>query len=166
MRNALYVLAFAALLLFGVHRIRLALETDEEAVRRTLQLMARGFNETTLRHVLRGIDRGYEDEDTGHDRDDVRQALQHMFWTEKHPETRGFPYRLEIPEDELAVEWSESRPERADVDLHAIFTKRGPGGVEELWWDAHLEGEMRKHEGSWRLVATRGVNHADRPGAR
>ncbi|MCP3918787.1 MAG: hypothetical protein GY711_24840 [bacterium] len=161
MRNALYIAAFTLLLLFGIQRIRLALESDEEAIARRLQVMARGFNETTMRHALGGFDRRYQDEATGHDKRVVRQALTQLFFNEKDETTKAFRFRLEIPEDEVEVNLRDDDPAMADVRLRAIFHERD-AGVEKLWWDARVSGSMRKDEGTWRLYRTQEVNHEDR----
>jgi hypothetical protein len=161
MRNVLIALACALIVLFGVQRVLRAFESDEDAIRRQFQTMAQGFNTTTMRHALGGFHDDFRDESSDYDKQFVRGVLAHMFMTEKDELTRAFPYRVEIPESDLTVEIDTEDPTRAQIQVHAVF-QRSVRGAQELYWDAHLKGEMRKSEGVWRLYHTREVNHAER----
>ena len=165
MRNVFLVLACIAILLVAAQRVLRAFEGEEESIQRRFQTMAAGFNSTTMRHALGGFDPDFRDEGTRYDKQIVRRVLASMFFTEKDELTRSFPYRVEIPAEELQVELDESDPNLARVQVHAVFhhTVRGE---EELYWDLRFHGEMRKSEGRWRLWRTREVNHADRRDSR
>ena len=165
MRRVLSILACIAILLLAAQRVLRAFESEEDSIQRRFQTMAAGFNSTTMRHALGGFDPDFRDESSGYDKQVVRRALANMFFTEKDELTRAFPYRVEIPAEELQVEFDERDPDLARVQVHAVFHKT-VRGKEELYWDLRFDGEMRKSEGRWRLWRAREVNHADRRDSR
>ena len=78
-----------------------ALASDEERIRARLESMVDGFNANTVRHVVRDFDRGYRDEGTGADRDELVSALQGLFFRDLT--SGGENYRVEIPPAELDI---------------------------------------------------------------
>lgn len=161
---------FVAVLVIGLMglawtRARHALASPEDLIRWRLQGMVEGFHSKTLRHVMAGFHGDYRDLGTGHGREHVADALRYLFFQERDSMTQGFAYRLEVPEDELAIQLDPEDEQRADVTLRAIFF-RTQRGVEEPWWDMRASLVFVRDKGEWRIVSSKDVNHRDRKGRR
>ena len=142
-------------------RARHALAGPEDLIRWRLQGMVEGFHSNTLRHVMAGFHEDYRDSATGHGREHAADALRYLFFEERDSLTKGFAYRLEVPEDELAIQLDPKDEQRAEVTLRAIFY-RTQRGVEEVWWDMRASLLFVLDDGKWRIVSSKDVNHGDR----
>ena len=135
-----------------------ALASDEERIRARLESMVDGFNANTVRHVVRHFDRGYRDEGTGADRDELVSALQGLFFRDLT--SGGENYRVEIPPAELDIAVAEGG-RSARVSLRALFF-RERAGQSELWWDAFAVLEWAKDGSDWEITSSSDVNHRER----
>lgn len=152
MKRIFLVLA-GALLLFLVGRaIVRALVSDETKIRWTVEDMRDGFDKTRMDPILVAFAEDFRDDTSGADRADVRQALAYLFFSAKDPETKGFPYRVEIEITKLAIE--DSDPPAADCDLDARFLDLR-AGAEEPAWEIAIHSRWTRGEYGWRIKSTR-----------
>ena len=154
MKRILLVLA-ATLGLFLVGRaIVRALASDETKIRGLVQDMVDGFNRTRMDPILVAFAEGFHDETSGADRPSVREALGYLFLTAKDPETKGFPYRVEVEIEKLAVDRSAPDSKAADCDLRArFFDVRGHEST--LAWEIAIASHWTHGEYGWRIASTR-----------
>jgi len=151
-KRILLVLAGALLLLLVGRAIVRALVSDETKIRWAIEDMREGFDETRMDPILVAFDERFHDETSGADRADVRQALAYLFFSAKDPETKGFPYRVEIDVTKLAID--DSDPPAAECDLDARFLDFR-GGEEKPAWEIAIHSRWTRGEYGWRIASTR-----------
>ena len=134
-----------------------SLMSHEDRIRSRLEEMVEGFQGGVVRRVLSNFHEEYRDEGTGYDRDDVREALQGLFFNFGADRAR---YTLEIPEAELVIAVAESEDE-ARVTLRAVF-HRERRGERKPWWDARAVLHWTRDDGRWEILRTSEVNHRER----
>ncbi len=139
----------AALARYLVH----ALAADETRILWAIQDAAEGFGEARMDPVLDVLSRDFVDETSGFRREDLRGALASVFFTEKDPKSKGFPYRCEISADSVTIAIEKGEPDRALVTLAAqIVDTRGDDRREA--WTVQIGGRMEEREDGWCFVAT------------
>lgn len=158
LRRITLSVAVLAVAWFGVHRIRLALASDVQLLRWRLEEMQEAFNEGNMRGVSSGFSESFRDESSGARKDDVHGALVSLYMQEKHPETRGFNLRVELPEELLSIQLEEGA-DTATVDCTARVSYVDSG---KLWWDVEARVDFRKEGKRWRVVGSSQVNHNER----
>lgn len=161
LKKILVAVLVLGLLSFAWSRARRALRSPEEAVRARLEEMRDGFNSTTLRHVMSAFHGDYRDRSSGSTRREVADSLRYMFFQERDTLTKGFPYRMSIPSEELVVTVSETDPPQVEVTLRAVI-EHSTRGEWELWWDARATLDFVKTDEGWKILESRRVNHAER----
>jgi hypothetical protein len=149
------LLALAAgLLLFLVGRALVrALASDETKIRWLIEDMAEGFDATRMDSVLVAFAEDFRDKTSGADRRNVREALAYLFLSAKDPETKAFPYRVEVDVAKLAIDESPSEAPVADVELLARFLDRR-GGEESVAWEIAIVSHWVRGEYGWRIART------------
>lgn len=131
-----------------------ALASEETHVRWLLEDMIAGFNATRLDPCMRPLAREFVDEPSGADRELVKQALIHLFFTEKDPATKQFPYVAELPENELRIDVRDASPKTATLDCAVQFRRRRGDALEPAW-SIRVHGELEKSDDGWRIHRTR-----------
>ena len=153
MKRILLALAGAVVLFLLGRAIVRALVSDETKIRWLVEDMREGFDETRMDPILVAFAENFRDESSGADRADVRQALASVFFTAKDPETKAFPYRVEIEIPKLAID-SDAEPPTAECDLEArFFDSRDE--KEEPVWEVSIVSRWTRGEYGWRIASTR-----------
>lgn len=145
---ALVVIGLAAVL---VRTLVLKLASDETKIRWAIHDAAEGFGEARMDPVLAVLARDFRDEPAGYTREDLRGALAALFFSEKDPATKGFPYRCEIAADAIRIEVAEGEPDRATVSLAATIVDVR-GGTRRDAWSFEVEGRMEERDDGWCFV--------------
>lgn len=130
-----------------------ALASDETKIRRAIQDAAEGFGAARMDPILDVLAREFVDETSGFRREDLRAALASAFFSEKDPETKGFPYRLEIAEDALEIRVEEGEPDRATATFPGVIVDVR-GGARREAWSFTVEGRLEEREDGWCFVAS------------
>jgi hypothetical protein len=158
MKRAVLVVVAALALFFGVRALLRVLASEETQIRRVVDEMIEGFNDTRMDPILDGLDREYVDETYGVDRQLLRAAAASLFFQAKDPGTKAFLYRAAwSPSAPIALE--EGDVERATLEFDIeFFRKRGV--AEDLAWKVHVSGRLEKREGDWRFVRTETVTRS------
>jgi len=173
LRKGLLALVVLALASWGVSALVRALASDETRIRWVLEEMAEGFNETRLAAATEGVGESFRDETSGVNKADLIEVLRYVFMSSKHPVTHAFPYRLEIPREELSIELREPRVGEHGKQARARFLARvvepdplprrgaradedsAPGEDGELAprsWDLRVEADFVDTEDGWKLA--------------
>jgi hypothetical protein len=161
MQRILITLLGLGILAFGVLRIRIALRTPEESLRARIQGMVDGFNDGRARSALRGIHEDFREGATHIGRADLFDAMRHLSFTQKHPETRAWNLDVEVPEDTLTIALREDK-KSAMVTVNPLFYETDTTG-RHLWWNCRATCEFVLEDGSWWCLKTTDVNHVSRP---
>lgn len=158
-----WILVLVVVVLFGAHRIRLALRSTEDSIRDRVEHMLEGFERKQPKWIVKGLSDDFIDEDTRYGRREVRDATRALL----APGTR---YRAQLaPENGLVFLTDlDSDPEQVDATLHCLIESRpsGPGSENSPWtpfWDLHLTATFARESGVWKVLSTRQVNHDQRP---
>lgn len=154
MRRILLGLAAALLLFFVGRAIVRAIVSDETKIRWLVEDMRDGFDRTRMDPVLVAFAESFRDETSGADRPSVREALAYLFLTAKDPQTKAFPYRVEVDISKLAIDASTPDAPTADCDLDARFFDLR-GGEEKLAWEIAIASRWIRGEYGWRIASTR-----------
>ena len=152
MKRVLLLLVGLGLAYFGGRALWRALASPETKIRWTLEGGVAGFNAQRTDPCLEPLAASFVDETTGIGRDHVREALIVLFLQTMQDGADGFPYRLELPRDQLAIE-VESGNEAASVELVLRFLEQA-GDTEQVAWEIHVKGRMERQDPGWRLVST------------
>lgn len=146
-------LVLVGILALGVRFVVLALTSDATKIRWAIQDAADGFGEASMNPVLAVLARDFQDETSGYTREDLRGPLAGAFFSEKDPETRSFPYRLEIADDAIQVDVTPGDPQTATVSFPAkIVDTRGNQRRDA--WSFRVEGRMEERADGWCFVRT------------
>jgi hypothetical protein len=130
--------------------------SDATRIRWVLDDMVAGFDRTRMDPILAGLDRDFLDETYGADRDLVRAALVHLFFTAKDERTKKFLYRADWQETAApTIEPGErdGDEKRARMELDVRFYRRFEDG-EQPAWSVHVQAELARRDGDWRFVRT------------
>ena len=147
---ALVALGLLAVLVRTVVRM---LRSDETRIRQAIQDAAGGFGDARMDPILDVLARDFVDETSGFRREDLRAALASAFFSEKDPETRGFPYRLEIADDALAIRVEKGEPDRATATFPGVVVDVR-GGARREAWSFTVEGHLEEREDGWQFVTS------------
>ncbi len=146
-------LVVLGLLAVGVRYLVLTLVSDETKIRWAIQDAAEGFGNARANPVLELLARDFEDQPSGYKREDIRGPLAAVFFQEKDPETKGFPYRLEIADEAIQIVVVKGEPDSATVSFPGkIVDTRG--GKRRDAWSFEIEGRMEEREDGWCFVTT------------
>jgi len=154
LRRILLGLAGALLCFFVGRAIVRALVSDETRIRWLVEDMQAGFDRTRMDPILVAFAGNFRDDTSGADRQNVREALAYLFLTAKDPQTKAFPYRVEVGIPRIAVDRSTASEPTADVDVDARFFDRR-GSEEQLAWEIAVASRWTRGEYGWRIASTR-----------
>lgn len=146
MRRALWFGIAAICALFVFRFVRSATRSPEERIRALVESMAEGFNEESPRRAVRGLDDEWRDADQDLDRERLSGGLW-LYFRERGE--RGA--RVELPPEELIVDFDPSLPQEGRVTGLARFHERR-GGAEQLVWELEFDCRLALIDGSWRIV--------------
>jgi hypothetical protein len=130
-----------------------ALVSDETKIRWKLEDACEGFSNTRMSPILDFLAHDFVDQTSGHPRDDVRAGAASVFFTEKDPETKKFPYRAIVVPDTLAIEIDKVAKDKADLRCTIRITDVR-GGKDRVAWEFDLLGKMVDGEDGWQLVSS------------
>ena len=119
------------------------------------------FDDTRTNKCLAGLAPDFRDETYGADRQDVQRGLARLFFEKKDPKTRGFLYRVELPQEAMRITVVHDGDKRGHVDLLARFFEKH-GETEELAWETEIAAELIELEGDWVVRRTSHVIRAGR----
>lgn len=145
---ALVVIGLAAVL---VRTLVLKLASDETKIRWAIEDAAEGFGDARMDPLLAVLARDFRDEPAGYTREDLRTALAALFFGEKDPETKGFPYRCEVAADAIRIEVVKGEPDRATVTFPGTIVDVR-GGTRRDAWSFEVEGRMEERDDGWCFV--------------
>ncbi len=146
-RVLLIVIAIPVVLWLG-NTIWWALLSDETKVQYRILEMREGFNAGVPRTVMAGVAEDYQDTDTGFDAKVLHTLLVSLFFTTRHPETKAFDLRVEIPE-QLGIQTDESSGDiTASFDLS--FTVTSQPAREP--WVVHVDVRFDERDEGWLVV--------------
>ena len=154
MRRILLGLAAAFLAFLLGRAIVRAVVSDETKIRWLVEDMRDGFDRTRMDPILIAFAEAFRDETSGADRSSVREALAYLFLTAKDPQTKAFPYRVEVGISKISIDRSSSDSPTADCDLDARFSELR-GGETKLAWEIAIASRWTRGEYGWRLAGTR-----------
>ena len=113
MRRVLFGVLAIVLLYFGVRAIVHFFASDETKIRWVVEDMVDGFNETRMNPVMTGLAQEFVHEDPPVHKDEARAMLAQMFLQDKDPQTKRFPYRVRVPEEEFRLQVQRGEPRTA-----------------------------------------------------
>ena len=145
-RFLLTALATIVLALFGRMLVR-AIASDETKIRWQLDALVEAFDETSNNGCTAVLAQDYLDETSGADRALVRQGLAYLFFHGKDPVTKGFVYRLELPEESTTI-----RVDEAAGTAHVALTARmleKHAESERIAWETRIDAELVESDGEW-----------------
>lgn len=130
----------------------LATLSPEDRILRRLELMAGGFNETSMGPIQAGLAESFRTDPGGATREDLRGGLVHLFFTDLDPETKRFLHRVEIEPDPItALVPDAPRPTAAMEVTLSFYLREGDG--ETLSWRARVDATWERDESNdWKLV--------------
>lgn len=137
------------------------LASDETKIRWAIQDAADGFGRARLAPVLAALAPDFQDETSGFRREDLRGPLIAVFFQEKDPATKRFPYRLEIADEALEIAVTRGEPDSAEVAFQGSIVDTRGGGRRAAW-AFRIEGRMEEREEGWVFVRT---THETREGS-
>jgi hypothetical protein len=144
------IAAAGALWLAGGWLVR-ALASDETRIRLALERACEGFDAARVDPVLDVLAPDFQDGTTGFQRADVHAALSAAFFQEKDPDTRAFPYRVEVDFGGASIEIEPGEPDAARVAFTATVVDVR-GGERREAWSFQVEGRMEEREQGWCFV--------------
>lgn len=151
MRRALkFALAGLALVL-AFQALRHFLASEETRIRWRIEAMMNGFNDTRLSPALSGVGAEWRDRTRRVDRQRLADGLRYLFFQEKDPDTKRFPYRVELEPGTLVIEVDPTTRTRAEVAFEARFLALSRGEWRPTW-RVRVRTEMHKHENlGWQM---------------
>ena len=152
LKRALFGAATVALLGYVVLSLLRAPNTPEERMRYAILDAIDEFNDRDL-DVLRLFAKGYRDEQTGTDRQQLRDGLQWMLWW-NGTDSR---FTATLREEQLHIEQLDEQRVRAAV---GVVIHRS--GEETPWWDLRAVLEFEEFGRRWRATRSTDVNHLER----
>ena len=150
MKRVLFGLLAVVLLWFGGRAIVHALASDETKIRWVIEDMTDGFNETRMNPIMTGLAQDFVDADSGFGKDDVRAGLAQLFLQSKDPQTKRFPYRVQVSPEEFSLHVQRGEPRTAELDLVAHFDE----SAGEEWhpaWTAKVHAELQLGPDGWKI---------------
>lgn len=151
MKRIAIAMIVAALVWFGGRAVFSAFASDETKIRNGLEAACAGFGGARMNPILEFLARDFVDDTSGFRRDDVRGAVAGLFFSEKDPATRGFPYRAILVPDSLAIDVARPAATVAEVSF-VIRIDDVRGGGERTVWEFRVAGSMRKGDDGWQLA--------------
>lgn len=161
MRRILLVLAGMLVCFFVGRAIVRALVSDETKIRWLVEDMRDGFDRTRMDPILVAFAESFRDETSGADRSNVREAIAYLFLTAKDPQTKAFPYRVEVDVSKIGIDESSADAPTADCDLVVRFFDLR-GSEEKLAWKIAIASHWIRGEYGWRIASTRYEEKAGR----
>lgn len=151
MRKLALFVVLIALAWIGVRELVRTLASDEDKIRARLEAACEGFGNARMNPILEFLSPAFVDETSGFHRDDVRGAIASAFFSEKDPETKGFPYRAVVVPDSLVIEVGKPAEKSAEVRFTIRITDTR-GGRDRVAWEFGLTGVMSDGNDGWQLV--------------
>lgn len=149
-RLAKPLLVLVALLVATV-ALRNLFASEETRIRWRIESMMEGFNDTRLAPAMQGIGADWRDRTRRVDRTLLADGLRYLFFNEKDPQTKRFPYRVELDRETLAIEFAPDDRTRAEVTFEARFEALADGEWTPTW-RLRVSTSMHKHENlGWQL---------------
>ena len=152
-RNIGLALVSIAILWLGGRAIYRALASDETKIRWKIEDARQGFENTRMDPILDLFARDYRDESLGFSRDDLRAGLASVFFQEKDPATKGFPFRAEIPAEDLSIEIGADGAQTARVKMRVRIrdVRKGDNGMA---WEFRVDAQLANGDDGWRITHT------------
>ena|ERR1051326_3597878 len=151
--RGLFAILASICLWFAGRALVHALVSDETSIRWKIEAACAGFDATRMNPILDLLAPDYREETLGFSREDVRGAVASIFFSEKDPRTKRFPYRIELVADDLAIDVEKPDAKRARVALHARVVDTRDGGARNAW-EFRVNGTMEKYGDGWRLTSS------------
>jgi hypothetical protein len=151
MKRALLLLVGLVGLYFAGRTLYRLLAPAETKIRWTLEGGVAGFNAQRMDACLEPLAPAFLDATAGIGRDEVREALVVLFLQGIHGE--GVPYRLELPRDDLSIEFEPGNEAAAKVGLVLRFFETS-AATERLVWEVRVRAEMVRQEPGWRVLSS------------
>ncbi len=151
MKRFLSLAIVLALAGFVVYRMGLRFVSDETKIRWRLETMATGFNETDRSDCLGAFADDFVHKSPAFDRERLGAFLVHVFLTGKHPKTKQFRYRVELPEEKTEIVVDSQSSETATVECEAVFFERSSQEWRQAW-NVAVTAALEKRDGRWYLV--------------
>ena len=146
--GAALVLLLAA---YGIYRLCLS---DETRIREFVTGMAADFNAGAVGSCVDGLAADYREEIVRVRKDEVHQLLVALWFREKDPKTGEFPFRVELPPEEIRVTLDGEARDKAEIELTARFADVRRNGGKPLW-QVRVEAKLAKVDGKWRVKSSR-----------
>lgn len=146
----LALVALAVVWLAG-RAIYRALASDETKIRWKIEDARQGFENTRMDPILDLFTRDYHDESLGFTRDDLRAGLASVFFQEKDPTTKGFPFRAEIPAEDLSIEVGADGAKTARVKMRVKITDTRKGESAAAW-EFRVDAKLTDGDDGWRIT--------------
>lgn len=154
MGRILRILLIALALYLGIQGLRTFFASPEKRIRWRIESMMEGFNDTRLAPAMQGIGAEWRDRTRRVERARLADGLRYLFLNEKDPETKAFPYRVELDPDTFAVEFPSADRTRADVRFEALFEALANGEWTPTW-RLRISTSMQEHENlGWQMHET------------
>lgn len=153
MKRILFGTLLLLALVFGVRAIVRALASDETKIRWRIEEMAEGFNDTRMNPILAGLAQDFVDETTGARKDDARAGLAQLFLQRKDPQTKQFPYRARVPEEQLTLSVQPGEPRTAAAQF-VLECEESHGEAWSPAWKAKVRAELALDSSGWRITGT------------
>jgi hypothetical protein len=152
-RRALFAILATICLWFAGRAIVHALASDETKIRWKIEAACQGFDDTRMNPILDLLAKDYREETLGFSREDVRSAVASIFFSEKDPQTKRFPYRVELVAEDLVIEVEKPDAKRARVALHARILDTRDGAKRNAW-EFRVTGTLEKYPDGWQLATS------------
>jgi hypothetical protein len=162
MRKLLIAALAGGALFIAISFLVRAFESPETKIRRRLEQMAADFDGGRAGPCARGLAEEFVDTTTGAGVGDVHAVLVRMTFAERDPKTNEFLHRVAFPEDSMAIRLDAADPERATVDLVAVFEEKR-GSEWKVEWRVAIAAEMAEGDDGWQVLRT---THETLEGAR
>ena len=151
LRSGIFAILASICLWFAGRALVHAFVSDETKIRWRIEDACQGFDDTRMNPILDLLAKDYREESLGFSREDVRGAVASIFLSEKDPQTKRFPYHVQLIADDLAIDIEKPDAKRARVALRArILDTRG--GNERNAWEFRVEGRLEKRPEGWQFT--------------
>lgn len=153
-----WILLAAIVVPFGVHRIRLSMRSTEESIRARIEFLTDSIEQRESRRIRRALPRDFVDESSQYSRRDIASATRYLA-------VGSTRYRATLdPDDGLEfLSPPDDGAKAVTVRIHCLIESRERETEFEPWWDVTFTADLEIRDGSWMIVATRDVNHDERP---
>ena len=161
MRKILVVLLIATTLLFGGRWLRDALASDETKIRWLIEDTVEAYNEGRAGGTVACLADDWKDGNTGLDKATLRLILARTFMNDRDAQTRELTTRVVVDEHSVTIAFPPEDEDAATVSGTARFSRR----IQDEWresWVVSIEGDLRRIDGDWKVVATERISEEGR----